>query len=242
MTREVARAGGVAVSDDDLLLAVRLGPGAGLLQELLVRRLASARAAQEGLAVDAPALEEAVGQYFADAEAFEAAQIEAWLLARKATRAQVESWVRESLLLELLRERLAPDAAVERRFRASPHDYARVGVETLTFAEDGPAAEVALQLREGETAWDRAAALAGGMASEEFSRKEAPEEAAALLFTAAPGALVGPVETDDGSQAVYRVLWRRDAELTEDLQAEIREALFREELLKPLARAPLTYC
>jgi parvulin-like peptidyl-prolyl isomerase len=241
MPPDFAQAGGVAVTLEDLALAVKIGPGQALLNELLLRRLAAARAAQEGLAVPEDELDEAVGEFFAEADAFEEPQILAWLRSRNLTLEAVRAWVRETRLGQRVRERLVPDEAVEKRFHGSLHDYTRISAEVIEFESAGVASEVLLQLREQETAWPKAVEQAGGMESVDVLRSEAPEEAAALLFSAAPGTLVGPVETDEGNHAIYRVLSKADPELDEDLQEQIRGELFTQEILRPLAKQPLTF-
>src|SRR5688572_14834656 len=91
MSDDIARGGGVSASAADLLLAVKLGPGQALLQDILGRRAAADRARREGLAASGDEIEEALAEFFSENELFEEAQQAAWLarirLAREALAA-----------------------------------------------------------------------------------------------------------------------------------------------------------
>lgn len=241
MSQEIAQAGGVSVTVDDLVFAVKTGSAQAVFNEILLRRLAAARAVQEKLAATDDEVEEALSDYFAQADALEEPQIQAWLRGRNLTLDAVRAHVREELLAQKVRGHLVPDEAVEKRFHSALHSYASLKAEVIAFESEGMASEVLLQLREGETDWARAADSAGGLESVELLRSEAPEEVAALLFSSAPGALVGPAEDDDGNHALYRVVSKSDPELDDDLRERIRGELFTQEILRPLAKQPLTF-
>jgi len=241
MSQEIARAGGVSITVDDLVFAVKTGPAQAAFNEILLRRLAAARAVQEKLAATGDEVEEALSEFFAGVDAFEEPQIQAWLRERKLPIDAVRDHVREELLAGKAREHLVPDEVVEKRFHSALHSYASLKAEVIVFESEGMASEILLQLREGETDWARAADSAGGLESVELLRNEAPEEIAALLFSSAPGALVGPSEDDDGNHAIYRVVSKSDPELDDDLRERIRGELFTQEILRPLAKQPLTF-
>ena len=238
---EMARGGGASISEQDLLLAFKMGSGRRFLEELLIRRISSERAGREGIVVEPEELEGEIDTFFAEMGLLEEPAVRSWLSRMKLTREAVAAHVRESVLVRKLRERLLPDEAVDRSFRLTVHDYARASVERIDFPSAGAAAETLLALREGEVAWLAAAARAGGMESLEIRRSDVPEEIRALMFSASPGAFLGPVETDDGAHALYRLLSRRDAVLDDGLREEIRERLFIEEIVRLLAVLPLTF-
>lgn len=239
MNDEIARGGGVTASTADLLLSVKLGPGQALLQSVLARRAAAARARQDGLAAGEEAIEAALSDFFSERELFEEEQQEGWLRGFRLTREALAAHFAEVVLARKCREHLAPDAAVEKHFRSSPHRYARADVEVVAFPSQGAAAETALQLREGEIAWGDATSRAGGVEALNLTRSEAPEEVAAELFSAAPGAFLGPVETDEGGYALYRLISRSDPELDDELREEIREGLFGEEMSRLFEKQPV---
>lgn len=72
-------------------------------------------------------------------------------------------------------------------------------------------------------------------------RCETPDDAGALIFSARPGDLVGPVEVDYESYEVYRLLRCENPTLDVRLQAQIRDELFDELLKAELARDPLIF-
>lgn len=236
-----AQAGGIVISPEDLFLAVKLGPGRGVLHEILLRRLAASRAQSEGVVAGDEEVEEACSEFFAERDLMEPSQIDEWLRQVCLSGAVVRAYVREAVLARKLRGRLVSDETVEKRFRSAPHAYASAQVEIVEFESSGLAAEVMLQVKEGEMAWLEAVKRAGGVEPAALRRREAPEEIATLLFSLPPGSLLGPVETDQGAHAVYRLLSRSEPELDDELREAIRVELFEEELLRPLARQPLTF-
>ncbi|HEX7901150.1 MAG TPA: peptidyl-prolyl cis-trans isomerase [Planctomycetota bacterium] len=239
MSDDIARGGGVSASTADLLLAVKLGPGLGLLRDILGRRAAADRARREGLVATDEEIADALSDFFSENDLFEEAQQEAWLGRSRLTRAALGAHFAEVLLTRKLRVHLAPDAAVEKRYQASLHQYARANVEIVELDSPGAAAETALQLREGEIAWTDATSRAGGVDALTLTRAEAPEEVAAELFSAPPGAFLGPLETDEGGHAIYRLISREDPELDDELREEIRERMFLEEISRAFEKQPI---
>jgi hypothetical protein len=239
MNDPIARGGGVTASTADLLLALKLG-GGGPLREILARRAAAARARSEGLSADAEEVEDALEDFFSENELFEGPQREAWFRSARVTREALAARFEELVLVRKLRERLAPDAAIEKHFQANRHRYATADVERLDFDSKGAAAETALQLREGEIEWSEAVARAGGVEGLRLSLVDAPEDAAAELFSSEIGGLVGPIEGDD-DYALYRVVARNEAELDDDLREEIRGRLADEDLARAFEKKPLEF-
>jgi hypothetical protein len=239
MSGDIARGGGVEAGIADLVLAVKLGPGQGLLQEILARRAAAARARQEGLSATPEEIQDAVDAFFTENDLFEAPQQDAWMKAMSLSREALSAHFAEVVLADKLREHLVPDSTIEAHFKTSRHDYARADVEVIEFEAQGAAAETALQLREGEIAWAEAAARAGGLESRTESRREAPEEVAAELFSAAPGSFLGPVETDEGGFAIYRLVGKSEPELDDDLREEIRARMFGDEMQRAFSKQPI---
>jgi len=239
MSGDIAQGGGVAAGIPDLVLAVKLGPGQALLQEILARRAAAARARQEGLSATAEEIQEAKDGFFTENDLFEAPQQEAWMKSMNLSREALDAHFAEVVLANRLREHLVPDETVDAHFKTARHDYARAEVEVVEFEAKGPAAETALQLREGEIAWAEAAARAGGLESRTETRRDAPEEVAAELFAAAPGSFLGPVEADEGGFAIYRLIAKNEPELDDDLREEIRGRMFAEEMQRAFAKQPI---
>ena len=206
MSAKFASGGGVTISVQDILVALKVSPARAWLDRLIAMRVAAARAKALGLDANHDALDEAVAVFYAERDLFDDAQIAVWLDAMGLEPADVHGHVREVLLTDMLRDHLAPDDTVASRFRSRPQDFATANVEIALWPSAGAAAELVLQIREGETDWLAATQRAQGFSAEVLRRSDAPPEIAASLFVAAPGELVGPVELDNGLHAVYRVL------------------------------------
>lgn len=233
--------GGVSLTARDLLIALKLSADSSLLHGALLQRIAAARARAEGLAVTDEEIADALAQFFADRDLFEDEDVRAWLAAMRLDEDCVRAHVADSLLAEKLKMRLVPDEAARARYQASPHLYATVQVERLRLESEGAASELAMSVREQELTWADAARRAGGFEAETLRRADAPGEAAALLFSARPGQIVGPVETDEEGYLVYRVRARAQPDLDEELVDAIRNELFEAELSATLAKDPLTF-
>lgn len=239
MSDEIVRGGGVSAGIPDLVLAFKLGTGTELLQQILVRRSAAARARREGLSASKEEIDEALDGWYTENDLFEEPQRAAWMAAARLSAAALEAHFAEVVLAEKLRTHLVPDSVIDAHFKSSRHDYALADVEVVSFEGKGAAAETALQLREQEIAWADAAARAGGLDSQSLTRREAPEEIAAELFAAETGSYLGPVETDDGDFAVYRLVSKSEAELDDDLREEIRTRMFQEEVAREFSKQPI---
>jgi hypothetical protein len=228
------RAAGISISDEDVLLELKTGAWAALVQALVWRKSAASRAAQDGLEVSEEDVDVALGDFYLERDLLEDAQASAWREEKRLDEASLRRALREACLARRLRERMAPDAAVEARFRANPLSYARIDVEVFAFPSEGAAREFALAVREGEVD-------AGRGELRQLRAAAAPQEIAALLFAAGEGELVGPVETDDGTLEVYRVGRRAEARLDAALREAIRDEMLQEALVPALARDPMSF-
>ena len=241
MDNVIAEGGGASIDSDDVELLLKIGPGRALLEDILLRKIAAAMAAERGVEVSDDDVESALNALYAELGFFEPAQVTDWLVSAKVDEAVLRRYMRDSLLKEKLGPALVPDAAVRQRFLASPYDYATLHVQKISLEGRGGAAETLLQLNEAEITWEEAARRAGDMESLVMHRKDVPAEAAADLFVCPLGGFVGPVEDELGTYAVYRVAWKMEPELDDALRAQIRGEMYEEELRAALATAPLRF-
>lgn len=228
------RAAGISISDEDVLRELKTGAWTVLLDALVRRKCAAAQAIREGIEVSDADVEEALGNFYLERDLLEDAQASAWRTAVRLDEAALRLVLREECLVRRLQERLAPDAVVEERFRANPLSYARIDVEVFVFPAEGPARELMLAVREGEVE-------AGPGEARRLTLAQAPPDIAAPLFAADAGELLGPVEVDDGTHEVYRVMRRAEGRLDETLRDAIREELLQEGLTPALARDPASF-
>jgi hypothetical protein len=231
---EWLRVCGVAVSDDAVMVELKLGSSAQLLEKLALRKAAEAIARRMEISVSDQELSEAVAVFYAEHKLFDSLQIRDWHRSLRLEEAPLREYIRETMLLRLLRKRLISDQAVRERFGMNPHRYARAEAEVFIFSSEGAAREFVLAVREQETR-----PIYG--ARRWMIRCETSDDAGALIFSARPGDLVGPVEIDYQRYEVYRVLVCENPTLSVHLQTQIRDELFDELLQAELARDPLTF-
>ena len=238
MSTPLAQRGGVSVGVTELVLESKLGAGRELVRQILLRKFAAKVAEENGIQLDEQQVDAAVADWRAEQDLFSDEAFDAWLNGTGVTLEQLRAWLGERLLSDALGAAWAGDEVIRQSFQSRLYDFAVVHVHSIELPNAGAAAEVALQLREGETTWEQAAVVAGGMESQDLLRRDAPEDAAAALFSADPGAIVGPVEIEEGQHVVYRVVLRTPPRLDEATRARIQSELFVERLLAELNRRP----
>jgi hypothetical protein len=225
---------GFEISDEAVLLELKTGPWGDVTEGLLRRKAAAARAVEEGIAVSEEEVDDALAEFYAERDRLEDAQAAAWRREHHVEEEDLRGLIREQCLVRRLRERLASDDVVERRFRANPLSYARVEVEVFARPTEGAARELMLAVREGETA-------PGAGERRRLAPAAAPEEVAGQLFAAREGEMLGPVEAGDGSYEVYRVTGQATSQLDEALRDTIRDEILEEELAPAFSRNPVSF-
>lgn len=227
-------AGGVPLTGEALLLELKVGTSAEFLNQLARRKAASAMTVRLGIIISAQELDEAVAAFYAERKLFGRQQIVDWRHSMQVEEAAIREYVRETMMTPRLRVKLISDPMVHARFAINPHQYARAEVEVFTFSSEGAAREFVLAVRERELE-----SIHG--ARRWLARRETPEDAGALIFSAEPGDLAGPVEIDYQCCEVYRVLRREHPILDAELYRQIGDELFDELLSAELARHPLAF-
>lgn len=235
------KGGQSSLGREDLVLEAKLEESWSLLKRALYRRVAATKAKAEGLSASEEESDEVCAGFLSQRGLMEEAEVNAWMEYMDIEEASLDAYFEELVLEAKLRQKQAPDGNVEKRFRESQYDYAKVEAGFVEVATSGAAREVLVGLREQETSWEKVLSDRGGMASVVMQRRHAPEEAAALLFSAGPGEYVGPIETDEGAFRIYRVLSREVPKLTEELREEIRGELYQAFLDRLLAKDPIRF-
>ncbi|HKM99249.1 MAG TPA: hypothetical protein VJX23_01940 [Candidatus Binataceae bacterium] len=228
------KGGGVTIASDAVLLELKLGGGGEFLDDLMARKIAVAIATKGGIALSDDELDDALAAFYTDRDLFEEAQIAVWLKSMRLREDAVREYVREGALAVRARAILITDDAVADRFGSDRYDYALAEVEVFEFATVGQAREFILAVREKETA-----AVNGER--REVTRREAPEEIAAMLFSCDLGDLAGPVENDDGAHEVFVLRSRIEADLDDQLREQIRTEMFGQLIEAELNRDSLKF-
>jgi hypothetical protein len=228
------KAGGIAIAHDAVLLDLKIGIDAGFLSALVRRKIAAAIAVKRGLSLADDEFEEALAAFHADRDLFEPEQVDQWYKSRHLEEQPVREYVSETALIDRAKQELITDEQIQKRFGADRYEYDVAEADVFGFKTVGEAREFMLAVREHELTPE------GGV-RERLTRREAPTEIAAVLLSAEPEELVGPVETDDGRYDVYMLHRREDATLDDSLTEEIRDKLFDELIELELMRDPLTF-
>ena len=231
--REWLTAGGITIDAAVVLLELKVGAAGPFLHELLLRKVAAAMAVREGIVVSESEIEEALAAFYTQRSLFEREQIDAWHRSKPIEHLALRDFTREQVLRRRLGKHLVPDAIVIERFSANPHDYARAEVNVFTFETGGAADEFILAVREKE--------IQPFGERVQIFRRDAPSDIAAVLYSAEPGELVGPVEMDDRRYWVYLLLHRERPTPDEQVKEILRTQIWNELLERELTRQPLAF-
>ncbi len=217
-----------------VLVELKLGASAQLLEDLTLRRVAKAMAERRSIVHSEEELDQALAAFYMERNLLDHQQISDWRRSLRLEEATLREYVGETVLFRRLRESLISDQSVENRFRMNPHEYARAEVAIFTFSSEGAGKEFVLAVREKEIE-----PIHG--ARQWMIRRETPDEAAALIFSAQPGDIVGPAETNYQCYEVYRLLRRESGVLDARLKKQLRNELFDELLKAELSRDPIKF-
>jgi hypothetical protein len=228
------QAGGGMICDGEILFQLKVGAGNEFLDSIARRKAALALAARHQIVVTNFEVEAAASRFFVDQNVFEPEQEKEWQEARLIDEGALRNLARENAIIERARLELVTDELVRLHFSRDRHGYGRAVVEVYEFTSAGLAREFILAVREDEFS-------PRGGPRRELCRHQASEEIAAELFSAEPGALVGPLDADDGVSNVYLLRDRREAELDDALIEEIRDQLFEELIDVEVARSPIKF-
>jgi len=222
---------GIELRPADFLLELKAGEARSLALDIGVRLALAKRAQEEGVVVSRSEIAEALADLYGEHELFEEPEIRRWLKDANLTDAEARAWVRQKLLADRCKDKLAPKDEIDKRFQQNRANYSVAQIEIATCKTEGAARELIISVRERESEWP-------GGESRELSRAQAPGEIAAALFAAGPGTLHGPLDGDDGFE-VWRLVKHGEAELDDDLRGQIREEMAQESIQLMLAKDPV---
>jgi hypothetical protein len=212
----------------------RLGP---LVREALAAQLVKDESRRAGLSVTVEELQSAAADFRRRQRLDNAADTRVWLAARGLSLADFESSLEHGLLAARLKQHLT-GPQVDEYFSAHRAGLEQLRLSVVFASRDDLARELASQVRDegrdlGAVARDHGLSVA--QRRPRFADLSAP--LAAALAAAAPGELVGPVETPQGLALVV-VEERRPAELGPATRQRIQDTLFARWLSTRLAEAP----
>jgi putative peptide maturation system protein len=229
----IASAGAVRITPRDFLLSLRrqarLRP---LLLDAVAARVVHAAAWDQGLTVGDAELQVAADAFRRRHGLASAADTGAWLARQGLTGDDFERSLEADLLAAKFRDHLTRDR-LPGHFAAHRDHYARARLRQIIVASEGTARELLARVAdEGRDfaelarahSLDDASRPTGGSLGA-VPRLALPASAAEAIFSAKPGAVVGPVATDRG-YGLFLVEELLPAELDEETAALIRRELF----------------
>ncbi|MEK0315726.1 peptidylprolyl isomerase [Cohnella sp. 56] len=189
-----------------------------------------------GLAADAAGLQELLVRFRRAHGLFTAEHTVAWLQARDMTLDELAAMLKPQALRAALASRLVTAEEIRLHFLECSHLFDRAEISVIATAEYGIAQELLFRMEEGADfhalarsySSDAASAKSGGYVGL-IGRGELDPEAAAAVFHASAGDVVGPFERRR-EYMLYLVEALYPAELDGKTEADIRERIFRDKL------------
>ncbi len=183
-------------------------------------------ARHEGVTVDDETLQAGVDKFREDLGLGNVDATMSWLARTGVTLEEVEAEVEARIVESTLCDRLDP-REVEEEFQTVRIRFDAVLLRVFIASDAASARALVVRAAEQDAdALDLCAARR--MEWGWFLREELPEGAAAQIFKALPGAIVGPLEIDDGRHAVYCVEAFRAATLDGEIEDQLRRELVAE--------------
>ncbi len=222
----------LSVSTDTFL---RYGRITGQLQELvngvINTLLVEAGAKEAGITVSDEELQTEADRFRSQLGLYSAKETEGWLKTLDLTVDDLESFCNGTVLSSKLCRNLFADKA-EEYFTVNKLNFDEAEVSQMVVAEESLAQELLLQLKEGESRFadlakdyslDKVNGRLGGYTGW-VSRESLGPSFAGAIFSAVPGEIVGPVETDEGYHLVMVHDVKR-AEFNDDILENVMKRL-----------------
>ena len=227
------------ISVNDLQIStdmfLRYGRITGQLKELvdgvINTLLIEAGAKEAGITVSDEELQAEADRFRSQLGLYSAKDTGEWLKALDLNIEDLESFCNGTVLSSKLCNALFADKA-EEYFTVNKLNFDKAEVSQMVVAEESLAKELLLQLKEGESRFadlakdyslDKANGRLGGYTGW-VSRESLGSSFAGAIFSAVPGEIVGPVETDEG----YHLVMVHDiyhAEFSDDIKDTVMKRL-----------------
>jgi len=188
-----------------------------------------------GLSASADEIQEFFGNVRYDLELEKADDFNVWLKSNNVELQTVQDVCEIGVLRNKIRTTIS-DADVEEHFNLNKESYDVANLYSLTVESEDLANELMAQLEDGEDSFVNLAlehsvdgdTFRKGGYNGEVTRETVRAEVEAAVFSAAPGAILGPIKDEDG-YTLYMVSDLISPEL-DDLKETIRDELFEEKL------------
>jgi peptidylprolyl isomerase len=243
MATTIARIDDEEIGIDDFIRTLKLnGQFEGLIEQFMRDRLAARAARRQGIALSAGDIQERADQYRRVRGLHRAADMNRYLDALGVSLDEFENFITDDLYQERMMEQVCSDDAVGAYFQLNSPRFDSVDVSHIVLDAPGKAREMMSVLHEDPESFAEMAreysiadTRENGGTIGKVLRGSLRSDVEAKIFNAAPGELLGPFASEDGTtHEIFVVTAKHPATLDDDTAAEIRR-LLREEWL--LARA-----
>ncbi|MEM9063565.1 MAG: peptidylprolyl isomerase [Pseudomonadota bacterium] len=241
---KVAELDGVAVTLADVFRTMQAAGTFNAIQKALADTIALRKADQLGLGITTDELQEAADSFRDSNGLQKAADTMAWLEAQGRSVEDFESSLEYSILSERIRNHVAGDREVARRFQGEGAAFNAAELSQIVLFDEDEAALVRRTIDTGALDFFEAARKfsedfdtrgAGGYIGWR-SRRSLPPDLADRILASEAGDIIGPVPIGD-IFVIIRVLASRSPNLDQATRNALREAIFREWIDQQLAEA-----
>jgi parvulin-like peptidyl-prolyl isomerase len=227
---------GSEITPDEVVSFLALnGQADVVIADMIMHREAVKKAQELGVDVSDEALQRFADSFRTLRSLYTAEEMIRFLESAGLAEDDYEAFCESSLLISLLKEKLADEKTVEAYFvnNRSQFDYARVSV--ILVGDENLANEISIQVTEEgadfhalarKHSLDEATKYAGGYRGL-LTREMFPPEVSTKVFSASPGELLGPYRRDGMFQLILIEEILR-ASFSGEVKESIREQIFRE--------------
>lgn len=240
----VATVGGEPVTLSDVFQTLRASGGIEAVRKGIVDTIARRKALELGLAVSTEDLQKAADGFRNSNGLQKRADTLDWLEAQGRSVEEFEASLEFTLLMERLRNHVASDRLVTRRFQSDGAAFNAAELSQIILFDHEEAVLVQRSIASGATEFFDAAREysedfetrgAGGYIGWR-ARRALPPDLADRILSAEKGEVIGPVEVGD-VWAILKVLAIRAPKLDPATRNQLRETIFREWMDEQLREA-----
>lgn len=237
---------GEPVSLSEVLRLAKFSERLQFLQDAVDAALIRQAAAQEGVEVSVPELQEASDTFRLARELHDVEATERWLVAHHLTYEAWELMLEEELLASKLRDKLSA-GHVEQIFAQEKLSFDSAAISRIVATDEGVARELRAQVVDDEADFhllartysqEEATRPAGGYVGLVW-RTELEPAVESAIFGSRDGEVVGPFKTDEG-WTLFKVEAIHRASLDEATRAMIKSRIFKEWLSERRRKARIT--
>lgn len=204
------------------------------LEDMVNHKIAVHAARKSGLSAEKSEMQAAADDFRRVAGLYRAQEMREFLDASGMTLDDFENFISEMVILGKMKEQVLTRAAVEEYFQLNLPSFEAVELSHMILDSEDKAREAMANSEDDPAHFSELAkqesiavntAVNGGFIGR-VSRDTLAPEADAKVFNAAAGAIVGPIETDDGLWEIFFIHKKIDPELNDFTKDEVQNVLW----------------